>query len=589
MAVEAARGRWRAVGKLGDRFNTPTAAQQASGAGGAVGIAAWALLLFIVLFWRLGAPTFWDPDEAHYAETTRELLRTGDWLVPQYNEQPFFDKPILFHWLQAISMAIVGPNELGARLVPAVAALALVAITAWLGAALVSIDVGLVAALLLATSPAVFALARYAILDSLFTAFLFGGAAMLTVAALRDRARLQWGGYVLIGLAVLTKGPLALILCGLTLLLAALVSPELRRRFFGLRVISGLGLVAAIAAPWFVYMWLRFGHAFVAGCLLDENIRLYVAARFGARTDAWFYLRVLAAGLLPWTGLLLGRLFDDARSVFKRERSVDSFEILLWCWTIAVVGFFSLSSFKLDHYVFPAAPALYLLCARAWADLRRRTLDRLTVGARIGFRTVGPVLVLIGAGGGYFMIARLDLPIAATVVPAGMLLAGAAVTVRAALGDRRPPRVPWIVLAALGLTYAGVVLFVMPALEQRKVVPDLARWVAGHASAHHRVGLYRLNRWSSAFRFYVDRHATHLEGVAEARAFFEGPEPFYCVMLESAYKEFLAQGQPLKIVYERDGMWVTSGRALWRRPLRLTRFVVVTRAERPAARGSAAF
>ena len=175
-----------------------------------------AALLFIVLFWRLGTPTFWDPDEAHYAETSREVIRTGDWVAPFYNEQPFFDKPMLFHWLQAGTMKLLGPTELAARLVPAFAALALILITAWLGTALVSFEVGLVAALVLAASPAVFALARYAILDTLFTAFLFGGASLVTVAALKDRPRLQWGGYVLIALAVLTKGPLAIALCGLT-------------------------------------------------------------------------------------------------------------------------------------------------------------------------------------------------------------------------------------------------------------------------------------------------------------------------------------------------------------------------------------
>ena len=66
---------------------------------GAIGV-----LLFIVLFWRLGVPTFWDPDEAHYAETTREVLTTGDWWAPYYNQEPFFDKPIFFHHLQAAGM-----------------------------------------------------------------------------------------------------------------------------------------------------------------------------------------------------------------------------------------------------------------------------------------------------------------------------------------------------------------------------------------------------------------------------------------------------------------------------------------------------
>ena len=145
---------------------------------------ALAVVVFVVLFWRLGAASFWDPDEAHYAETTRELLITGDWWAPYYNQQPFFDKPIFFHQLQAVAMLGAGRNELGARLVPALAALALVLITGWLGATLISVEAGLVAALLLAMNPGVFALARYAILDTLFTALLFGGVGLLAVAAL---------------------------------------------------------------------------------------------------------------------------------------------------------------------------------------------------------------------------------------------------------------------------------------------------------------------------------------------------------------------------------------------------------------------
>src|SRR5207249_11021935 len=116
----------------------------------------FAIIVFVVIFWQLGAPSFWDPDEAHYAKTTRELMTTGDWLAPYYNEQPFFDKPILFHWLQAVLMALTGTNELGARLASALAALALIGVTAWIGVRLLSREVALVGALLLAPSPAVF-------------------------------------------------------------------------------------------------------------------------------------------------------------------------------------------------------------------------------------------------------------------------------------------------------------------------------------------------------------------------------------------------------------------------------------------------
>jgi len=138
--------------------------------------------------------------------------------------------------------------------------------------------------------------------------------------------------------------------------------------------------------------------------------------------------------------------------------------------------------------------------------------------------------------------------------------------------------VPWLVMIALTITYAGLIGFVLPALEQRKVVPDLAQWVASRAQAADRVASYRLNRWNPAYRFYVGRHTAFLEDAAEAAAFFKAPEPFYCVMRRSAYDEFAAQGIPLQVVYEREGMWATSGRALWRTYTPLAHFVVVTQA-----------
>jgi hypothetical protein len=137
--------------------------------------------------------------------------------------------------------------------------------------------------------------------------------------------------------------------------------------------------------------------------------------------------------------------------------------------------------------------------------------------------------------------------------------------------------VPWIALAACTVVYIGVIVWVLPALEDRKVVPDVARWVARHSSADTRVGIFRLNRWTPTFRFYVDRHTDHLDDINETSAFLSATEPYYCVMLLPAFNEFAARGLPIEIVYERDGMWATSGRALWRRRIPPTRFVVVSR------------
>jgi 4-amino-4-deoxy-L-arabinose transferase-like glycosyltransferase len=535
-------------------------------------------LAFIVLFWRLGVPTFWDPDEAHYAETSRQIVVTGDWWAPFYNEQPFFDKPVLFHQLQGLAMVVLGQNELAARMVPALAALVLVLVTGWFGSVTRSRDTGLVAGLLLITSPGVFGLARYAILDTLFTLFLFGGAALLAVAALRDRPRLQWPGYLSIAIAIMVKGPLALVLCGLAFGLAIVSSSELRKRLLGLRWVTGVVLAVIIASPWFVYMYFRFGEAFVQGYVFDENLRLYASSRFANQPNFYFYFRILAAGLLPWTGLVIGRLYDDVRVILRGEQ-LDPIELLLWIWTAVIVLFFTLSTFKLDHYVFPAAPSLCLICARAWFDVRQARLSPAHTGSRIGLHLIAPIVVAIGLGCGYFLIARLELSRYAIMVPVVLTVAGASLAALANVRGGLPPRAPWIVLTAVGVTYAGLIAFVLPALERRKVMDDMGHWVVAqrHAlSATPRVASYRLP--NPAFRFYAEQHVTLLDGPAEARAFFDAPGPFYCLMRKPAFDGFVAQGVPLQIALEREGLSVTSGRVLWRRSLPETRFVLATRA-----------
>jgi 4-amino-4-deoxy-L-arabinose transferase-like glycosyltransferase len=540
--------------------------------------AAAALLLFVVLFWRLGAASFWDPDEAHYAETTSELIATGDWWAPYYNEQPFFDKPIFFHQLQAVAMLVVGENELGARLVPALAALGLVLFTGWLGARLISGDAGFVAALLLAANPGVFGLSRYAILDTLFTALLFAGVGLIAVAALRDRPALQWPGYVLVAGAVMVKGPLGLVLTGLAMGVSIALSSDLRRRLLGLHWVAGLVTAVAISAPWFVYMYLRFRDDFIAGYLLDENIRLFATDRFTGQPGALFYFEILATGMLPWTAMLIGRFVDDVRGVLgnSARRMPDNVEIILWAWTIAVVGFFSLSRFKLDHYVFTAAPSLCLLLGRAWTDLRAHPDSPEHRGARVGLLLVGPSLILLGAAAAYFLLAQLNLPAAAMLVPVVVGGAGLLIAARVDVRNGRVPQAPWLALTALTTIYAGVVLFVIPALERQKVIPDVARWIASRAEPESRICSFRLSRWNTAFRFYVDRHVTMLDDPDPTAAFFNEAGSFYCVMLQSGYEELLRRGAPLKEVYAREGMWVTSGRVLWREAIPPTRFVVVT-------------
>ena len=155
-------------------------------------VAPWVVVCWVVLFWKLGAPALMDPDEAHYAQLTREMLHARNWMIPLLDGLPYIDKPVLFHWLQGIAVGMLGETEAAMRLPSAVAAIALFLITQWTGAQLFDDRIGTRAWLMLATMPLTFMLGSIGVFDMVFTAFLFGAIAVALVAALRERQRLQW-------------------------------------------------------------------------------------------------------------------------------------------------------------------------------------------------------------------------------------------------------------------------------------------------------------------------------------------------------------------------------------------------------------
>lgn len=518
-------------------------------------ISGWTLVCWVVLGWRLGYPSFWDPDEATYAQTTREMLAAHNWLVPTYDGHPFFDKPPLFYSLQMVSFEVGGMTELAARSVPALSALALIAVVAWFGCRLFNRNAARTGALMFAVLPATFALSSYAILDMTFTLFLFGGAALVTVAAINDRTRLQYAGYVLLAAAVLTKGPVTLVLVGLAFLLSVAIAPEARVPLWRLRWGTGLLIIVALSAPWFIYMWHRFGQDFINGYALKENLWLYARPTYGAQPSYLFYPKVMAIGLLPWTPLLAGRLLDGFRGI-----RITTAERLLWAWAIAVIGFFTFSQFKLDHYVFPAAPALCLLCGHAWEEAQRAERPALgTIGGIVAIPllliTAGVVLVP-----GLDRV-PLDLPGTSRLLPIALIAAGLAMAGQIAR-NWRPSSIPFAPVAGLLAAYAVVITVGLPAFEQMKPTRRLARFVAENARPEDHVAMFRLNRWSSSWRFYLGRHSESLETPADLRRFFALPGRHYCAMMRRDYDRLSAEEKGFRVIHQEPGLFTTTGRAL---------------------------
>jgi 4-amino-4-deoxy-L-arabinose transferase-like glycosyltransferase len=322
----------------------------------------WGLLTLVGLalfFLRLGAPGLMDPDEGRYAEIAREMLLLRDWLIPHLNLVPYLEKPPLVYWLTSASFTAFGFAEWAARLPAALAALAGLYLAYGLGRTLGGERQGLFGALVLATCGGYVILARLLTLDMVFSFFLNLGIALGYLALSRERRRLWLSAYLALALAVLVKGPVALVLAGLIWGLAALLKG--RQAILALIRPGSWALLAAVVLPWFFLVARRYPQ-FPRFFLWEHHVERYVDGLAYHAEPWWYFGPVLLGILLPWTGLLpwaLGR-----RGAINSD---DRRFLVLWAWV--VLAFFSLSRGKLVTYILPALLPLALLVGDGLAAL----------------------------------------------------------------------------------------------------------------------------------------------------------------------------------------------------------------------------
>jgi 4-amino-4-deoxy-L-arabinose transferase-like glycosyltransferase len=522
----------------------------------------WLLLCWVLVFWRLGYLPLLDPDEAHYAEITREMMSAQEFVVPLLNGQPHIDKPVLFHWLQAGSFRMLGQTEFAARLPSALSAMLLFLVTSWCGSRLFGRDTGERGALLLATIPATFALSYVGVFDMLFTVCLFGALTALCIGAVERRPGLQYLAFVLVAGAVLTKGPVAVVLLSITALLC-LLHPETRAATLQLRWGRGIAIVLGVAAPWFLVMWHRFGTQFIDQYVLYNNVSLFGRPLYRANRYPLFYGRVFMTAFLPWSPILLARIVDIVRSRTP-IRELPFGEFVLGAWTLTVIGFFSLSWFKLDSYIFPAAPAVCLLAANAWQQARDGGPERSWVR---GTLILIPIVLAVGGVGIWIFLFRLNLPIPtyAVILPLSLIVGGVALSIQIVRSGWRPPAFGLALIVPLICAYGTVVAAGFPVIDQTRPTPEIARWLTHvEPGSTELIALYRLSRWKASLRFYAGRPVETVETAEDLRRLLDAHPAAHVVLTERDASHLRQKGIDLTVVYKRSAVLGTEGRGFRR-------------------------
>jgi len=375
----------------------------------------WLLVVgWLAFFWNLGRNGLLDETEPLFVEAARQMTVTGDWITPYFNGVTRFDKPPLIYWLMAIAFETFGVNEWAARLPSALAGLFLTGfcfytlkrfgfaanqrakvkgereeypaplplsatsttsssnqvkqkqlwLTAWLGATMVALH------------PLTFFFGRIGYSDMLLSAC-FGGAllAFFLGYAQPERQGVQsfWylAFYLLIALAVLTKGPVGFVLPGLIIAAFLLYLGKAREVLREMRLVRGTLLVLALILPWYILVTLANGEAYIDSFFGYHNLERFTSVVNQHKGPWYFHFLIVLLGFAPWSIYLpvaIARLQVFQRRHWQNQPRSLHLGLLALFWFVGVLGFFTIAATKYFSYVLPLMPAASILVALWWSD-----------------------------------------------------------------------------------------------------------------------------------------------------------------------------------------------------------------------------
>ncbi len=309
-------------------------------------IIAVAALLFIPF---LGRVHLFDWDEINFAEAAREMLVSRNWLTVQINFHPFWEKPPLFIWFQALSMKIFGINEFAARFPDAVCGVITLLVLFRFGRKIVNREFGLFWAAFYGGSILPFFYFKSGIIDPWFNLFIFLGIvhAYLYLSEKNNKKKLIHAclAALFTGMAVLTKGPVGLLIFGLTVLLYLII----RKSWKDLRI-SHMSLAAVIfiiiGGMWFILLVVT-GHTGTIQAFIDYNIRLFQTKDAGHGGFLFYHFVVLFLGVFPASVFFFHRYCIISREPVENYRSFRTLMLILF-WTVLIL--FTIVKTKIVHY-----------------------------------------------------------------------------------------------------------------------------------------------------------------------------------------------------------------------------------------------
>ena len=478
-------------------------------------------------------------DEAKNAECAREMYEQGELVVPTFNYQLRGDKPPLHYYFMMLGFQLFGVNEFGARFFGAFSGALLLLFTfrytwKYLGKGTAWLSMGILWASLHLSLQFHMAVPDPYLITTMGLSILF------FYEFLSERK--VWAllcCYLTIGLGVLTKGPIAVALPGLIMLLHLLSTRQLHKKtLLSLKPWWGVLIVLGISLPWFILVHQATDGAWTEEFFFKHNLRRFSEPLEGHGGIFLITFAFIIGGMLPFS------LFFPQAGIFAWKKRRESSFIDLCFWAVAsIITFFAISSTKLPNYTVPAYPFVAILLANYLIKRNEYSLaDKISYGLYMLIALALPVAAYMGIKADSIVADLYPLAWGLILVPIGALLGGYFIWRGQPIHMFKTVTASWI------LTSAVFYFFLFPPIDDRNPVSQTLPLLENQPSI---IQYQLINR---AFNFYLKRPIPVLEEEEEIMPHFE-QHPKDVLIVRKAYWEKLDSVPKMKIIAETPDLF----------------------------------
>jgi 4-amino-4-deoxy-L-arabinose transferase-like glycosyltransferase len=528
----------------------------------------WLIVCFVALTYKLGGVPPYHSDENYYVESVRNMVESGDYLTPIYRDEKRFAKPVLYYWMMSVSYKVFGVSLISARLTSALFGSLAIGLLYLLSRQLFEGRVALYSVLILPASYMHFHISRWATTDIAMNFFIILALYYFVRFYKSDftKKKEAYLFYLAMAFGFMTKGPPAVIIPGAIAIVFLLAT---RRLLSEMLIKQGLVILFLVIFPWFAAMFFLHGEEFK-----NHIFEAEIKNRMVHNTPfSLYYFGVLFRYYLPWTFFFIAAIIQQfglnncssttfclseylrqapkkikagVGLLFAKENESDLF---CYIWIVVCLVLFTILRIEHSRYMLPASPAVAVLVAKYFVDMKKDGLNC----SKTPFILVGVTLVLAGVLSGlvlYVLGTIYHVPLQFYLLPIVTFVAG--ISVFMFVKNRQYEKHVFVISVSLVFVFSFLSGEVLPHINRYPMQNFAERILSDKISDP--IAVYRLGNQRARLGVLTGQKSYNLSQPAQIHNFIDTNKKVLIVMREHDWQESFSDSS-FRIVAE-DVAWL---------------------------------